>query len=384
MAQTQSAGRILLVSQTVPLPARRRTWQQACALRDDGWEVWALCQRQGDEPAFEFVESIGICRYPGSKEGAGRLSIILEYLWAWIVISIYVFRLQAKRRFDVVQVTSPPDWLVIAVWPLKVFRTKIVIDIADLCPELYAAKFGKRGVLHSLVLAVSMLAYRISDGAIVANTLMQRIARRRGADPAIVCHSYAAPLTPGERNRTEGSTVIGWFGVVGAQDGVQTLIEAFHKLPKPHNSELHIVGDGPAFARSKELATALGTNRIIFKGFLTGPALEQSLREFDIGVIPDPQNCYTRTITTNKAFTYLALGLPVVATPLWGNKYVLGETAIYAKGDEADAIAIALSECLLAVDKGELKISVDRDEIAAKWSAETALYLGTMKELVAK
>src|SRR5207247_8680052 len=50
--------------------------------------------------------------------------------------------LHVKRRYDVVQVHTMPDFLVFAALIPKLLGAKIILDVHDLMPELYAAKFG--------------------------------------------------------------------------------------------------------------------------------------------------------------------------------------------------------------------------------------------------
>jgi glycosyltransferase involved in cell wall biosynthesis len=56
--------------------------------------------------------------------------------------AVAALRLHIRNRYDVVQVNTMPDYLVAAAALPKLLGAKVVLDVHDLVPELYAAKFG--------------------------------------------------------------------------------------------------------------------------------------------------------------------------------------------------------------------------------------------------
>jgi len=50
--------------------------------------------------------------------------------------------LHLKNSYDIVQVHTMPDFLVFTTIVPKLLGAKIILDIHDLMPELYMAKFG--------------------------------------------------------------------------------------------------------------------------------------------------------------------------------------------------------------------------------------------------
>jgi glycosyltransferase involved in cell wall biosynthesis len=192
-----------------------------------------------------------------------------------------------------------------------------------------------------------------ADMVISANDTYRDLAISRGGkNPNDVVTVYSIPdksriyrLPPDASLRQGRKFVLGYVGVIGDQDGVDHLVMALHHLIRERGlRDFHaiVVGDGPALASARELATGLGLDDYItFTGYLTGKALLQQLNAFDIGIMPDPVNAYNDKISMNKVFEYCALGIPSVAYPLTETKRLLGNAGVYADGSTPTDLARA-------------------------------------------
>ena len=136
---------------------------------------------KGYEGLREVVDGINIYRYSLPREGDGALGYLAEYsaaLW-------HTFRLALKVRrshgFDVVHACNPPDLLFMIGGFFKLFcRTTFIFDHHDINPELYEAKFGRRGLFWKLLVALERLTFRTADVSIATNESYRRIAIERG------------------------------------------------------------------------------------------------------------------------------------------------------------------------------------------------------------
>ena len=90
--------------------------------------------------------------------------------------------------------------------------------------------------------------------------------------------------------------LVGYVGIMGAQDGVDLLIKAMGELVHGagrRDVQCAIVGSGTELPALKRLAEDLALDDYVtFTGFQSGEPLLASLSAFDIGVIPDPKNVY--------------------------------------------------------------------------------------------
>jgi hypothetical protein len=155
-------------------------WQEATALRDAGYLVSIICPTgKGYEKRFETIDGIDIYRY-SLAEADGVAGYLLEYSAALA----FTFALSFKVKFDVIHACNPPDlfFLIGGFW--KLFGRKFLFDHHDVNPELYEAKFGRRGLLWKLMVLLEKLTFRTADVSLATNESYKRIAITRGGmDP---------------------------------------------------------------------------------------------------------------------------------------------------------------------------------------------------------
>src|SRR5512140_169116 len=122
-----SRGRVLHLSENLPLPFDRRVWMELNALRSGGFEVSAICPmgEQWTKP-HEVIDDIHIWRYPPPPPTRGFLSYAWEFLYCWLHTLRLTFVVLARRGFDVIHSANPPDtfWAIAA--PFKLLGKRFV------------------------------------------------------------------------------------------------------------------------------------------------------------------------------------------------------------------------------------------------------------------
>jgi glycosyltransferase involved in cell wall biosynthesis len=382
--------------ENLPVPFDRRVWQEALALKRAGWKVSVICPSTDRHPEkFEQLNGIAIYRHPLPVEARGRVSFLLEYS----VALFHEFRLLVKvwreRGFHVIQACNPPDLIFLLALPFKLIGKRFLFDHHDVNPELFEAKFQRKGVMHSLLLFFEKLTFLTADLVVSANDTFREIAIARGGKhPDKVVTVYSVPdrtrirrVTADDGVRKGKKFVLGYVGIIGDQDGVDHMIGAVeHLLRARRFTDFHavIVGDGPALASTRELAASRGlSDHITFTGYLTGDTLLRHLSTFDVGVIPDPVNVYNDKISMNKVFEYTALGIPSVAYPLMETRRLLGRAGVYASGVNPSNLADA---CYSLLSDGGLRASCSQaarrlSEQSFSWDKEEEKYVAAYESL---
>jgi glycosyltransferase involved in cell wall biosynthesis len=386
----------VIVVENLPVPFDRRVWQEAQALRDTGWQVSVICPKTKKHPlAFEFIDGISVYRHALPLEARGKFGFVVEYLSALFHECRLLAKIASGPGFDVIQVCNPPDVLFLNALPYKLFGKRLVFDLHDLCPELMEAKFGKRRLLHSLLLAAEKMTIKAADLVVCANDVYRDTAIRRGGKrPEDVVTVYSVPrrgvvrrIEPGDTLRRGARIVIGYIGVIADQDGVDHFIRMMDCLVNGlgrKDLRAIVVGDGPARTSICDLADQLGlSDAVTFTGYLSGDELMAALSAFDIGIIPDPVNPYNDKISMNKVFEYSALGVPSVAYPLSETRRLLGSTAHYA--DDATPQGLARA-CLTLIDDEAARLACGRDANALaderfSWAREREKYVAAYARL---
>ena len=161
----------------------------------------------------------------------------------------------------------------------------------------------------------------------------------------------------------DAAVLVGVVTRITPEKGIHVLVSAIGELKGKANVKLLIVG-GPYFQKDIDYMEALKQevadlgieDSVIFTGFLSDTRIVTSL--LDIVLVPSiiPEAC-PRTI-----IEAMAVGKPVIATPLGGSKeLVTPETGILVPPEDASAVAAAIAT-----------LATDREQLAAKGSAARA------------
>ncbi len=171
---------ICIIVENLPVPFDGRVWREARALRDAGYRVSVICPKgRGFGKSRETLEGIEIYRHR-LWEATGALGFFVEYGWALIAEFLLSLRVYARTRFRVLQACNPPDTIFLIGLFYKLLGVRFIFDHHDLNPELYEAKFERRGWGYKLVCWAERLTFRTTDVAIATNESYREIALARG------------------------------------------------------------------------------------------------------------------------------------------------------------------------------------------------------------
>jgi glycosyltransferase involved in cell wall biosynthesis len=379
------------------VPFDRRVWQEAQALNDAGYEVSVICPAgKGFDKSYEVIDGIHIYRHP-LKEAESAAGYALEYGSALVHQIRLSFVVRRRRRIDVIQACNPPDLMfLVALLHKLLFGTYFVFDHHDLGPELYFSKFGRKDFLYRIMCLLERQTFRTADASIATNETFRDIAVARGGmDPnrVVVVKSYPE-ASKFRLTRAEGSLVvpgkhlIGYIGIMGAQDGVETLVRAMAEIRHVRQRDdinCIIIGDGPELARLKEIAASLDLGHSLqFTGYLSGPQLMAHLSALNLGVIPDPPNEFNDKLSMNKVFEYMMLGLPFVQFDLRQASSEAGSAALVVREHSPQALADGIVELIDDPERrkrmGLLGRAVAEREF--QWSLEALRYLDAYRNLL--
>ncbi len=386
---------VLIIVENLTMPLDRRVWQEAQTLRDAGYTISIVCPKGGQyTKPYELLDGIHVFRHPLPFEADGALGYALEYSWALA----WEFALSVKAYFnvgfDVVQACNPPDllFLIAGFWKY-LFGKPFIFDHHDINPELYEAKFNSRGPLHSLLLQLERLTFKTADVSIATNETFKQIAVDRGGmDPDRVFVVRSIPdvsrfkrIEPDLSLKNGRKHLVGYVGIMGAQDGVDLLVQAMAELVVGRGRtdvQCAIVGSGTELPSLEKLSRHLGIeDYVTFTGFRSGQPLLASLSAFDSGVIPDPKNTYNDKISMNKVFEYMSLGIPFVQFDLIEGRNIAGEASLYAANnspiDLAEKIATLVDDDSLRTELAA--VGQTRAKALLRWETERGRLLGAYR-----
>ena len=358
-----SRGRVLHLSENLPLPFDRRVWMELNALRGAGYEVSAICPMgESWRAAYEVIDGIHIWRYPPPPATHGFLSYAWEFLYCWLQTARLSIVVLARRGFDVIHAANPPDtfWAIAA--PYKLSGRRYVFDHHDLCPELYVARFGaaREGTfLYRVLRWLEWAQFRTADLVISTNESYRQVAITRGGvrpERVRVVRSgpsrerFAVVRQEEPALRRGRRFLVAYLGVMAPQDGVDHLLRAAHHLRTVRGRDdiaYTLVGAGDSFADLKKLAHELGLCEVVeFTGRIPDADVERVLATADVCTCPDPLNPLNDVSTMNKVLEYMACGRPIVAYDLREHRFSAADGAAYAVPNRPDDFGDRIAELL--------------------------------------
>ena len=376
--------RVLIVVENLPVPLDRRVWLEATTLRGEGYQVSVICPtgRGWDKP-FEAIDGIHIYRYPAPPEAhSGARAYAVEYLlslWHWFRLARKVRR---ERGFDVIHGCNPPDLVfLLALW-YRWRGVRYLFDHHDVCPELFEAKFARKGLLYRIMLIWERMTFACASVSIATNESFREIAIRRGRmNPEDVFVVRSAPkiekfeIRPADPAMRKGAgTVLGYVGVIGQQEGLDLLVDsAEHMIRKMGRTDVHfgIVGGGPALEDIQADVAARGLGGYFtFTGRAPDDLLLDMLNTADVCVNPDRVTPMNDLSTMNKIMEYMTLAKPIVQYELKEGRASAADASVYARPNDtvdfAEKIAELLDDPERRAEMG--RIGRERVQAALSWA----------------
>jgi glycosyltransferase involved in cell wall biosynthesis len=396
MASTGRPPAVLIIVENLPVPFDRRVWNEATTLAAAGYRVSVICPVGRDaEERHVVLDDVHVYRHPMPLEANGALGYALEYGSALFHEFRLAWRVWRERGFDVIQGCNPPDLIFLVALPFKwLFGTRFVFDHHDVNPELFEAKFGKRGLLWRVVVLWERLTFHFADRSIATNESYRRIALTRGRmAPEKVTVVRSGPklermriMEPDPALRNGRRHLVGYVGVIGKQEGIGYLLKAARLLRDQGVDVLfRLCGDGPEVPALLVERDRLGmAEDVIFEGRVPDDRLLAVLNSADVLVNADEANPMNDLSTMNKILEYMALAKPIVQFDLTEGRFSAGEASLYAKANDVEDFARCIASLLEDPARRAEMGAFGRRRLVEhlSWDHEAPKYLAVYRDLI--
>lgn len=394
--RVMTGRRVLIIVENLPCPFDRRVMQEARTLTAAGYVVSIISPKaKGYEKSFERIDGIDIHRHALPREADGAFGYLLEYGVALFFEFWLSLKILFGRGFDIIHACNPPDTIFLIGGFYKLFGKKFVFDHHDINPELYEAKFGKRGLGYRLLSALERMTFRTADMVISTNESYRRIALTRGGvkEKDVFVVRSGPDLTrlkqvpPNPALKKGRKYLVGYVGVMGKQEGIDLLLQAVQLIVKHlgrTDIQFGLVGGGTELPAMRELAKQLDiAEYVTFTGRVPDAELLEMLNTADICVNPDRANDMNDRSTMNKVMEYMALGKPLVQFDLTEGRVSAGEASWYARQNDVADLAQKMV-ALLADENQRIHMSAvgrERIEHVLSWQHEAPRLLAAYEHL---
>jgi glycosyltransferase involved in cell wall biosynthesis len=370
-----------------------RVMRYAEALSERGDLVDVISLRDGKQSSTDVIKGIRISRIQrrdsnNGTKAAYAVGILLFFVRAMLLVT----RRHLKHKYQMIHVHSVPDFLVFTCWVPKLSGARVILDIHDLLPELYASKYNLRidSPLFRLLTGIERASGTFSDHVIAANDLWHEKLMLRsfpnGKCSTLVNVPDRSLFARHGKTRRDGKFVILYPGTLNMHQGVDIAIRAFNliqnELPQ---AEFHIYGEGSCRGLLLKIIEELGLQHQVFMHALVSTQeIVKVMENADLAVVPKRKDGFGGEAFSTKIMEFMALGVPVIVSDTRVDRYYFSDDVVrfFESGNEHD-----LAQKILEIAKNPEESS----QLAARaltfvehndWGAKKSEYLQLADRLV--
>jgi glycosyltransferase involved in cell wall biosynthesis len=389
-------SRIAIVVHAV-YPGDPRIRRQADALTDAGHRVDVFALRAPDEAPEESIGPLRVIRLPVNRGFTSFAGHMAEYLAFAGMATWRLTREHRRRRYQLVQVATVPDFLAFAAAPIKLAGVPLLLDLHEDMPELFRDRFAHPLLrpLMPLVTGSTRAAAAMADELITVHEPLRQLSIERGVPPdkiSVVMNSADARVFdparhPRRQFMEDGELRLIHHSALQRIYGLDVAVEAVAMIdPADVPLRLDVYGDGPHAAQVAATVERTGTaDRVHLNGRVALEQLPELLAGADIGLVPSLPEPYLQYSLSTKLLEYAAMGVPTIASDLATFRSHFNDEAIrYVPGGDPGALAAAIRE-LASDPAGAARLGAEAHRQAAgyAWSLQAEHYVAIVERLAA-
>jgi glycosyltransferase involved in cell wall biosynthesis len=320
-----------------------------------GNDVEVLALRRKGQATTDYLGGVKVSRIQRRAVTESRPVAYLLKLLAFFLRSMFTISVRHVRHpYDIVHVHNVPDFLVFAALVPRLMGARLILDIHDILPELYADKFdvSRTSLAFRALLLVERLSCRFADHVVVANALWHKrlITRAVVEGKCTTILNYPdlrifRPLPAGQKRR-DGRFLMLYPGTLNHHQGLDIAIKAFALVKdRMPGAELHIYGEGPARPELVKLAVGSSVrDSVRIMDRLPLEEIAQIMASADVGVVPKRADGFGNEAFSTKTLEFMACGVPVVVSKTMVDAHYFDSTVVrfFVPGSEADLAAALL------------------------------------------
>jgi glycosyltransferase involved in cell wall biosynthesis len=329
----------MVVFSSYPLDVRVR--REAEALVRAGMSVDVLCRTSRGELHKENVNSVTAYRLTLKRRRAGKMSYIFEYgvffIWAFFKLTL----LNAKNNYDIVHIHNMPDFLVFTALIPRIFGTKIVLDLHDPMPELFASMVNvdENNIISKILRFNEKISIKFANLVLTPNLAFKELFILRGCPESkihIIMNSpdeniFKTNYKVERDKKYKDKFLLMYHGAVVERHGLDLAMKAISSLrDKIPNLLMVIYGEGNFLQNVKDIVQEENLQNIVeLKGMVLVDEIAEFIPQIDLGIIPNRINAFTQLNFPVRIFEYLINKKPVSVPKTKGISDYFEDESIY-------------------------------------------------------
>lgn len=209
---------------------------------------------------------------------------------------------------------------------LPLFGRPLIFDFDDAIFLLHATEANRRTAWLKFPGKTATIC-RLSDHIVAGNSFLADYARRYNSRVSIIPSSVdITRFQPRKKHGSNQPIILGWAGSSTSQTYLEMFAPVLADLVSLHNVELRVLSDREP---------KLGGIPFVWRRWSAETEVEE-IADFDIGIMPMPDDEWARGKCAMKALLYMSLAVPAVCSAVGANCDVIrhGENGLLAMNRE--------------------------------------------------
>jgi glycosyltransferase involved in cell wall biosynthesis len=336
---------------------RVRRYAETLVKRGDHVDVIAISEALLGAPETE-INGVSVYRVQHREHNERS-----KWTYAWRLLrfllksSRVLTRLHKQNRYDVIHIHNIPDFLVFAAWYPKLTGAKLILDIHDVVPELFASKFQTKlkATYFGCLKTIERLSAKFVDHVIVSNHFWHKAVIARSVPEkrcsVLINHVDPEMFSRQAKTRVDDKFIVLFPGSLQWHQGLDIAISAFAEIKrKIPNAEFHIyAGAGgdmkPSLRRLVQKLDLAGS--VKFYGGVPLNEMAAVMANADLGVVPKRADSFGNEAYSTKIMEFMSQGVPVVVSRTKIDTFYFEEGVVhFFRSGDSEAMAEAMLDVI--------------------------------------
>ena len=392
-ASPSGPGRVLMVAYTNYRTDPRVIRQAEAAVRA-GYEVDFIALRRDDDPPEEVIRGVRVIHVNQLRyRGRGRMRYLLAYAEFFVRCAALATKLQLQRQYAVVHVNNMPDALIFAALGPKLLGARLVLDIHDPMPNVFASKYASAdgGWLFRVLVWQERASAWLADAVLTISEPVKRqlLVDQHGLDPqriTVIANFADDRLFAYRPQPALGRPIrMVFHGTILERYGLRSAMHAISKVRDRNAIRLTLIGEGDFADTLERLIVELAIGDIVTFEHRMYPLHEMPARlsGFDLGFAPTERSSVIDFALPIKLLEYTSLGMPTIAVRNTAIAHYFGENdCLYYDATSPESLTALLDR--IAVEPEIVYACARRvAEIRPRlvWSSQGEMYVQLLAQL---